>query len=104
MARAERIEGQPSLPALLWRRVEVSKLTLVGPNILFEQVAGRPNWAFSPPERGGGASTALAPGSAFRPFQAENCPAWWNGCGAVAPNGLSLDITGSWPVDLRCQV
>lgn len=68
MARAERIEGQLSLPALFWRRVEVSKLTLVGPNILFEQVGGKPNWVFSPPERAGDASTATAPGSASGPF------------------------------------
>ena len=44
MARAERIEAQLSLPALLHRRIEVTKLTLVGPNILFELVGGQPNW------------------------------------------------------------
>ena len=46
MARAERIEAQLSLPALLWRRIEIIKLTLIGPNILFEQVDGKPNWVF----------------------------------------------------------
>jgi len=44
LARAERIEAQLSLPALLHRRIEVSKLTLEGPNILFEFVGGEPNW------------------------------------------------------------
>ncbi len=69
MARAERIEAQLSLPALLWRRVEVIKLTLVGPNILFEQVDGKPNWVFDPPGRADAAPTAATPGSASRPFQ-----------------------------------
>ena len=48
LARAERIEAQLSLPALLRRRVEVSKLTLEGPNILFEFVGGKPNWVLEP--------------------------------------------------------
>jgi AsmA protein len=48
MARAERIEAQLSLPALLHRRVEVSKLALVGPNILLELVDGKPNWVLEP--------------------------------------------------------
>lgn len=48
MARAERIEAQLSLPALLRRRIEVSKLTLIGPNILFELVGGKPNWVLEP--------------------------------------------------------
>jgi uncharacterized protein involved in outer membrane biogenesis len=49
IARAERIEAQLLLPALLWHRIEVVKLTLVGPNILFEQVGSMPNWVFDPP-------------------------------------------------------
>ena len=48
LARAERIEAQLSLPALLRRRIEVSKLTLEGPNILFEFVGGKPNWVLEP--------------------------------------------------------
>jgi len=51
MAWAERIDAQVSLPALLWRRIEVSRLTLVGPNILFEQVGGQPNWVFTSDKR-----------------------------------------------------
>jgi len=69
MARAERIEGQLSLPALLWRRIEVIKLTLVGPNILFEQVDGKPNWVFSRPAQASGAPAAAAPGRVSQPFQ-----------------------------------
>ncbi|MDQ2765136.1 MAG: AsmA family protein [Pseudomonadota bacterium] len=65
IARAERIEAQLSLPALLWRRIEVVKLTLVGPNILFEQAGGKPNWVFSPP---GHANTTPAETSGT-PFQ-----------------------------------
>jgi len=64
MARAERIEAQLSLPALLWRRIEVMKLTLVGPNILFEEVGGQPNWIFSRPE-GANDVPAAAPASPF---------------------------------------
>jgi AsmA protein len=48
LLRAERIEAQLSLPALLRSRIEVSKLTLVGPNILFEFVGGKPNWVLEP--------------------------------------------------------
>jgi AsmA protein len=48
LAHAERIEAQLSLPALLHRRIEVSKLTLEGPNILFEFIGGKPNWVFEP--------------------------------------------------------
>ena len=33
---------------MLHRRIEVSKLTLVGPNILFEFVGGKPNWVLKP--------------------------------------------------------
>lgn len=46
MARAESIEAQLSLLALLHGHIEVSQLTLVGPNILFEQVDNQPNWVF----------------------------------------------------------
>ena len=56
MARAERIEAQLSLLALLHRRVELGKLTLTGPNILFEWVDGRPNWVFD-----GEAGQSVAP-------------------------------------------
>lgn len=69
MARVERIEGQLSLPGLLWRRIEVIKLTLVGPNILFEQVGGKPNWVFTPQAQAGGAPAAAAPGRASQSFQ-----------------------------------
>ena len=48
MARAERIEARISLPALLRRRIEVMRLWLVGPNVLFEVVNGRPNWVLAP--------------------------------------------------------
>ena len=49
MVSAERIEAQLSLPALLLRhRLELTKLALVGPNILFERVEGQPNWVLEP--------------------------------------------------------
>ena len=65
MARAERIEASLSLPALLRHRIEVTSLTLIGPNILFEQVAGKSNWVFDPP---GGAASAPE-GTPGTPFQ-----------------------------------
>ena len=49
MARAERIEAQISLPALLWREIDVTRLRLVGPDVLFEVVNGKPNWVFAFP-------------------------------------------------------
>ena len=64
MARAERVEAQLSLPALLRRRIEVARLTLVGPNILFEQVGGKPNWVFDPPTHPGGPPSGT-PGTPF---------------------------------------
>jgi uncharacterized protein involved in outer membrane biogenesis len=48
MALVEKIQARLSLSSLLWRRVEVTRLTLVGPNILFELVGGKPNWVFTP--------------------------------------------------------
>jgi uncharacterized protein involved in outer membrane biogenesis len=59
MARAERIEAQLSVIALLWHRLEVTRLTLIGPNILFEQVGDKPNWVFdtAPKPPGAGAFT-----------------------------------------------
>ncbi len=65
MARAERIEAQLSLPALFRCRVEVARLVLIGPNILFEQVDGRPNWVFEPPGHASGAPLAT-PGTPFQ--------------------------------------
>lgn len=65
MARAERIEVQLSLPALFQRRIEVARLTLIGPDILFEQVGGKPNWVFDPPTPASDA-TRSTPGTAFQ--------------------------------------
>ena len=60
MARAERIEAQVWLPALLWRRIEVTHLTLVGPNILLEQVGGERNWVLARSPRPASAPAAWA--------------------------------------------
>lgn len=49
MAHVNRIEARLSLPALLWHRIEVAQLTLIGPNILLEQVGDVSNWVFNPP-------------------------------------------------------
>lgn len=66
IAKAERIEAQLSLLALLWHRIEVIKLTLVGPNVLFEQVGSTPNWVFNAPMD---TSSRTPVGTAGAPFQ-----------------------------------
>jgi uncharacterized protein involved in outer membrane biogenesis len=67
IARAERIEAQLSIPALLRRRVEVVKLTLTGPNILFEQVGGQPNWIANAPDVASDAPLKPVAESGFTP-------------------------------------
>lgn len=46
MVRVNKIRAQISLLALLRQRIEVTQLDLTGPNILFEEVKGQPNWLF----------------------------------------------------------
>ena len=53
MVHVERIEGQLALLSLLRHEVEITRLSLIGPNILFETVAGVPNWVFVPGDAGG---------------------------------------------------
>lgn len=66
MARVERIAVALSIPALFRHRIEIAKLTLIGPNILFEQVDGQPNWRFDLPGRAPAAPAApAAPGTPF---------------------------------------
>ncbi len=61
MAHAERIEATIFLPALLRRRIDVTRLRLVGPNVLFEVVNGKPNWVLtSPPTPGEPARSSAA--------------------------------------------
>ena len=62
MARAERVAVTLSLPALLQRRIEITQLTLTGPNILFEEVNGKANWRLDLPAA---ADAAQASGSTF---------------------------------------
>jgi uncharacterized protein involved in outer membrane biogenesis len=67
IARAERIEAHLSIPALFRRRVEIIKLTLTGPNILFEQVGGKPNWIANAPDVATNTPPKTVAGSAFVP-------------------------------------
>jgi uncharacterized protein involved in outer membrane biogenesis len=48
MVRVEKIEARLLLSELLFHRVEITRLTMVGPNILFELVDGKPNWILRP--------------------------------------------------------
>lgn len=66
MARAERIEGQISLLALLHYQIEITKLVLIGPNILFEQVNDNPNWVFTAPSPAESAPAPVAPPSRYQ--------------------------------------
>ena len=68
MARAERVRVQLSLPALLQHRIEVTRLTLIGPDILFEQVGGKPNWRFDLPDPPKVAEPSPADPSPANPF------------------------------------
>jgi uncharacterized protein involved in outer membrane biogenesis len=75
MVRIERIQAQLSLWNLLWRRVEVTRLTLIGPNILFEVVNGKPNWVFKPDADQGGArsiSSRMPASLRVRDFRVRN--------------------------------
>ena len=67
MVRVERIAVELSIPALLQRRIEISQLILIGPNILFEQVDGQPNWRFDLPA--GAPTKSAAPTVSGTPFQ-----------------------------------
>ncbi|MDT7952183.1 MAG: AsmA family protein, partial [Acetobacteraceae bacterium] len=61
MAHAEKIEGQVSLLALLRHEVDITRLTLIGPNILFEQVGNAPNWVFTKPAASPAPASSGAP-------------------------------------------
>ncbi len=50
IARVERIQAQLSVAALFHREIDVTRLSLTGPNILFEQVEGKPNWLSGAPQ------------------------------------------------------
>ena len=56
-------------PALLQRQIEVARLTLIGPNILFEQVGRASNWVFG--ARAGPARAALPPPRAHLPTRGD---------------------------------
>ena len=75
MARIEKIQASLSLSSLLWRKIEVTRLTLVGPNILFELVGGKPNWVFTPAAHPGTAqstSFSMPVSLRIRDFRVKN--------------------------------
>jgi len=75
MARIEKMEVRLSLSALLWRRVEITRLTLVGPDILFELVDGKPNWIFrssAPPGSTQGGRALMPVSLRIRDFRVRN--------------------------------
>lgn len=58
MMRVDKIRAQVSLLALLHQRIEITHLDLTGPNILFEEVKGQPNWFFQAPVSAKSGTTA----------------------------------------------
>ena len=63
MATASRVEAQIELWPLLFRRVEIARLTLVRPDILIEtDAAGRGNWQFTRPVAAPGPTSPSTPG------------------------------------------
>ncbi|MFC0410037.1 AsmA family protein [Roseomonas elaeocarpi] len=95
MARAERIEARLSLWALLHRRLEVEQLTLIGPNILFELVDGRPNWVLGPDVPG--ADPAAATPAATVPSPAPEKPGSIPGPATSATPGAAPGTTTGVP-------
>lgn len=63
MMRMDRIRAQVNLLALLRHRIEITQLDLTGPNILFEEVKGQPNWLFGAAGGGAAAPPAKTSGS-----------------------------------------
>lgn len=67
MARVDKIRAQVSLLALLRQRIEITQLDLTGPNILFEEVKGAPNWFFQPQGDGSGTGSTGGTGGSTIP-------------------------------------
>ncbi len=66
MVHVERLEGQLSLLSLLRREIDITTLTLIGPNILFEQANGAPNWVFTSATPSPAPATPTEPGERFQ--------------------------------------
>ncbi|MGI4811119.1 MAG: AsmA family protein, partial [Janthinobacterium lividum] len=66
MVHVERLEGQLSLLSLLRREIDITTLTLIGPNILFEQANGAPNWVFTGGAPSPAPATPTEPGERFQ--------------------------------------
>ena len=63
MASASRVEAQVALWPLVFRRVDIARLTLVRPDILIETDAtGRGNWQFNRPAAAPGPASPSSPG------------------------------------------
>jgi uncharacterized protein involved in outer membrane biogenesis len=76
IARVEKILARLSLSGLLWRRLEITRITLIGPNILFELVNGKPNWIFNqgahPDSTPSGSPSRLPVSLRIRDFRVQN--------------------------------
>lgn len=72
MATLSKLDLHLGLTGLLRRRIDISRLDLVEPDILLETDAtGRPNWVFQPPASQANAAAGPAPATPSSPAQAE---------------------------------
>ncbi len=84
IARVERIQARLSIPALFRREIEVTRLTLIGPDILFEQIGSKPNWLWAAP-----------PSPENTPAQAKPTPR------PVLEAGPGSDSSSTWSLRIR---
>ena len=67
IVHVEVIRAELSIAALFRRELEVTRLTLIGPNILFEEVGGKPNWLIQAPPAVAGRQGPPAAGESQAP-------------------------------------
>ncbi len=93
---ARKVTGSVDLLALLDRTIHVESVTLTDPDILFEEVGGRPNWRFQrSPTQGGSASTsahpAARPGYRISELDAAGGRLAWQGLGKAGSGAVTID-------------
>ena len=79
IARVERIQARLSVTALFRREIEVTRLTLIGPDILFEQIGSKPNWIWAAPHSPEGSPAQANPTPRPNPeagSSSDSSPTW----------------------------
>ncbi len=93
---ARKVAGSVDLFALLHRTIHVESVTFTDPDILLEEVGGRPNWRFQrSPADGGNASThahaAARPGYRISELDAAGGRIAWRGLGKAGSGAVTID-------------